>query len=193
MKSLKMLMMLAVLSAAVAVYAQDAPSPDDDGDKPGPDAVGAPGDKPGPGPGEACEPGGRPGHGDFAKRGGKGMRGGPGGFGMRGMRGDKDMMGRKGGDKCPPEMKKAMEEMQALVKQYREAKDDSAKATLKAQIKTKLEEHFTTRLADAKKRLEFETKRLEDAKKRLADREAKASEIISLRLDEMTRDPDLRW
>ena len=79
--------------------------------------------------------------------------------------------------------------IRALVDNYRETKD----AKVKEQLREKLQSSFDERMKNAEQCLKEQEKRLEEAKKNLEARKANAGAIIDGRLENMLRDPELRW
>jgi DNA repair exonuclease SbcCD ATPase subunit len=81
------------------------------------------------------------------------------------------------------------EEMKKLKEEYKKTKSES----VKAQIKQKLAEEFARKLKMEKARLTHLQEKLKEAEDRYNKREQNSSQIVDSKLNEMLKDPELRW
>jgi len=97
--------------------------------------------------------------------------------------------GPMGRGKPSPEEAKCHE----LSKLYHQTKDDEEKGRIKAELKAAVEAAFDKRLEDKRTWVQDMTKKLEEHHERIERTKAKRDEICKTRLDDLTRDPELRW
>lgn len=80
-------------------------------------------------------------------------------------------------------------EFKELVDKYRESQSEDDKAA----IREKLAEQFNKRMEREKGRVEKIEEHLKKLKERVEKRSGKMDEIINSKLDDIIKDPDLRW
>jgi len=84
-------------------------------------------------------------------------------------------------------------ESMKLAKQYQDASTPEEKAKLKEELRKTVANAFDKRLEAQKKRFAEMEEHVTKAKAEFADREKNRSDIIANRVDELTKDPKLRW
>jgi hypothetical protein len=80
-----------------------------------------------------------------------------------------------------------------LSRKYHEATSEEQKAELRQQLEDAVGEAFDARLSGQKRLLKRLEEQLDNLRGRIETREAHKDEICRQRLQELTRDPDLRW
>jgi hypothetical protein len=96
-------------------------------------------------------------------------------------------------EKILKERREANQKVKELVKKYHSAKDSKEKDKIKDEIKTCIREQFDEKMKINRQRLERSEKHLAELRKKLTERQAKADEIIELRVKDLTKDPSLKW
>ena len=85
------------------------------------------------------------------------------------------------------------EELRETVKQYQDAETNEQRDAARAEVRELLASIFDERLQDQEQRLTEMKRRLETIQDALNRRKQSRDEIIETRLDQLLRDPELRW
>lgn len=85
------------------------------------------------------------------------------------------------------------QELHELARQYREAETEAERRRLRETLRDGLTELFDDRIRSQRERLEDMRARLEEVEAAIERREEHRDEIIDTRVDELLRDPELRW
>lgn len=83
--------------------------------------------------------------------------------------------------------------LQTLVREYREATSDEAKAKIRVRIRSALDIYFDKRLEQHEKMLDAMESRLDEMRMRLKERRQNRDAIIDNKLDSLLLDPELKW
>ena len=91
--------------------------------------------------------------------------------------------------------KKAPESAQIsdLVEKYNKSASSEEKDNIRKQLRDISAKQFSARMRSNKDKIDLAEKRLADLKKEYEERMKKADDIIDKRVDDLTRDPTVRW
>ena len=80
-----------------------------------------------------------------------------------------------------------------LAEKFRKTQDDSEKEKIKNELRNSVKEEFDRKMELNFKRLEQAEKQLGEFKARLDDRKKKTEEIIDGRVNDLLKDPNMKW
>ncbi|GEM_PF-4742744 len=80
-----------------------------------------------------------------------------------------------------------------LVEKYQKAQTDADKAKIKEELKASIKAEFDKKMDSSKQRLDHAEKQLQEFKSKYDERKKNADQIVDTRLEELLKDPKLKW
>jgi len=80
-----------------------------------------------------------------------------------------------------------------LAEKFRKSKDEKEKSNIKNELRNSVKEEFDRKMEINLKRLDQAEKQLGEFKAKLDDRKRKADEIIDSRVNDLLKDPNIKW